>query len=83
MFFRNSRTCLNKSGQVADFLQNSSEFDQNQSNLFKIGESKKGIKYVVHTKYVPENEKILTEAFANMSNKEEITKSCFVQKLYN
>lgn len=46
-----------------------------QDNWHKIGHQKNGqIKYVVRNKYISESEKAITDAFANISNKELIAK---------
>jgi len=68
---------LNKLGQV------SSNSEQKHNNFFKIGESKRGIKYVVHNNYVPEQEIILNNSFENMSNKEEVAKKLRYTKACN
>jgi len=54
-----------------------------QDNWHKIGQQKNGyVKYVVHNRYISESEKAITDAFANISNKELIanklkcTKAC-------
>lgn len=73
----------NNSGQVASLLQGSSKSSQKQTNLFKIGKSKGCIKYVVHNNYVPEKERVLNNAFSNMSNKEEVAKKLRCTKACN
>lgn len=70
-------SCWSKLGQV------SSKSEQKQNNLFKIGESKRGVKYVVHNNYVPEQERVLNNAFANMSNKDEVAKKLRCTKACN
>jgi len=58
--------------------------EKKQDNLYKIGEQKNGqIKYVVHNKYIPESEKVMAEAFTNMSDKESVAKKLKCTKACN
>ena len=74
------KNCWSKLTEIKN-AQVSSE--KKQDNLYKIREKKNGqITYVVHNRYIPESEKILAEAFTNMSDKESVanklkcTKAC-------
>ena len=58
--------------------------DKKPDNLYKIGNKKNGdTKYIVYNSYVSEQEKILTKAFTNMSDKNRVAEKLLCTKACN
>ena len=69
---------------LAEIKDNQISSEKKQDNWHKTGKQKNGqIKYVLHNKYIPESEKVMAEAFANMSDKESIAKKLKCTKACN
>lgn len=69
---------------LAEIKDNQISSEKKQDNWHKTGKQKNGqIKYVVHNKYISDSEKVMTEAFTNMSDKESIAKKLKCTKACN